>query len=209
MTLRAASPDDDDATARLLVQRYEVEVPGMLHGPPASRFELARRLVRATPRTGRTVLELDGDVVGMGALATAARPRPSTPARVLLQAPAVLGPFAGLRTVVGAVRGAVTVAPAPAVDQAMVHSLVVDRSRRGEGLGAVLLDRLEDQARSAGLAFVVLQVVASNRHALSFYRSRGYRHLDAPPPFVSRLLGYRTVQLVKGLARAAPPHPGG
>ncbi|HEX6027196.1 MAG TPA: hypothetical protein VFZ00_34670, partial [Solirubrobacter sp.] len=83
----------------------------MLTGPINGQIELAERLLRSAPLGRRYVLQRDGAVVGMGALATRDEPRPDVPARVLLGAPAVMGPLHGLRSLFGAVRGVLTIAP--------------------------------------------------------------------------------------------------
>lgn len=199
--VRPAVPADRDVVARLLVELYVVEVPGMMRGSERAQVELARQIVTATPVGLRHVLERDGLVVGMGSLATAEQPRPSTPARVVLRAPAVLGPLHGLRTMLGAARGVLSVAGPPNADEAQLHSLVVDGRYRGRGLGGVLLSRLEDEAVALGKARAVLQVVTSNRAALAFYRSRGYRPLSDGPPVIRRVIGYPSVLMRKDLQR--------
>jgi ribosomal protein S18 acetylase RimI-like enzyme len=201
--VRPTVPADRDAVARLLVQLYAFEVPGMMRGAEPARTELARRIVAATPAGLRFVLERDGVIVGMGSIGTSQEPRPSTPPKVVLQAPAVLGPVHGLRTIVGAARGVLSVAAPPAANEAQLHSLVVDRRYRGQGLGGLLLARLEDEALARGRTHAVLQVVTSNRTAQDFYRSRGYQPVADPPVGIRRVLGYPTIVMHKDLQQPA------
>jgi len=173
-----------------------------VRGPARGQVELARRMVASTPVGSRLVVERDGQVVAMGSLATAEQPRPSTPASVVLGAPAVLGPVHGLRTVLGAARGLLSVAGPPTAAEAQLHSFVVDEQSRGQGLGGRLLARLEDDARAQGRTGVVLQVVTSNEAARAFYLAHGYRALADRPPVIGRLLGYPSVLMRKDLRPA-------
>src|SRR5262245_65330766 len=130
--LRSATTGDIGALSRLLVQLYAHELPGMLRGRVEGQVELARRLLGSAPLGRRYVLERAGEVVGMGCLATRDEPRPETPARVLLQAPVVMGPLNGVWSFLGAARGVLTIAGPPAHEEGQIHSLVVDETRRGE-----------------------------------------------------------------------------
>jgi hypothetical protein len=103
--VREATTGDIGALSRLLVQLYAHELPGMLRGKVEAQVELARRLLHSAPLGRRWVLERAGEVVGMGSLATHDEPRPETPPRVLLQAPAVMGPLNGVRSILGAEGG--------------------------------------------------------------------------------------------------------
>ena len=94
--LRRATTDDIGAISRLHVQLYAHELPGMLRGKFEAQVELARRLVEPVPLGRRYVLEREGEVVGMGSLATHDEPRPETPPRVLHHAPSVMGPVNGV-----------------------------------------------------------------------------------------------------------------
>lgn len=150
----------------------------MLRGSTTGQTGLARRLLQSTPMSRRYVLEHDGEVVGMGALATLEHPRPDVPPSVLLGAPATLGPVNGLRSILGALRGVATIIDPPGPDEAQIHSLVVDDAHRGKGFGGLLLRHLEDDALTLGKHLVVLQVVRSNTTARGFYGSAGYSVTD-------------------------------
>lgn len=198
--LREATTDDIGALSRLLVQLYAHELPGMLRGHVEAQVELARRLLDSAPLGRRYVLERAGEVVGMGCLATHDAPRPETPPRVLLQAPLVVGPLDGIWSVLGAARGLLTIAGPPEHDEGQIHSVVVDSTCRGEGLGGFLLRHLEQAAIRLGKRRAVLQVVSSNVGARAFYRSAGYSEAALQLRFPKDRLAYPSVLMRKELA---------
>jgi ribosomal protein S18 acetylase RimI-like enzyme len=55
-----------------------------------------------------------------------------------------------------------------------LHGLYVRSSRRGEGIGSALLDRVEGQIRESGKYGVQLDVEARNKRARQLYASRSY-----------------------------------
>ena len=200
--LRRATTGDIGALSRLLVQLYAHELPGMLRGTVEAQVELARRLLQSTPLGRRYVLERAGEVVAMGCLATHDEPRPETPARVLLQAPVVMGPLNGLWSILGAARGLLTIAEPPAHDEGQIHSVVVDKTRRGEGLGGVILRHLEEDAIGLGKRRAVLHVITSNVGARTFYRSAGYSEAELRRRSPRDRLAYPSVLMQKELATA-------
>jgi ribosomal protein S18 acetylase RimI-like enzyme len=200
--LREATSGDIGALSRLLVQLYARELPGMLRGRVEAQVELARRLLRSAPLGRRYVLERAGEVVGMGCLATHDEPRPETPPSVLLQAPAVMGPLNGVWTILGAARGVLTIADPPEPDEGEIHSVVVDETRRGEGLGGVILRHLEEDAIGLGKRRAVLQVISSNVAARAFYRSAGYSEAELRRGLPRDRLAYASVLMRKELATA-------
>jgi ribosomal protein S18 acetylase RimI-like enzyme len=202
--LRSAAPRDIDVLSRLLVQLYKHELPGMLRGALATQVELARRLLSAAPLGRRYVLERDGAVVGMGSLATRDEPRPETPARVLLQAPRVMGAANGAWTILGAARGLLTAAGRPGPDEGQIHSVVVDEAYRGEGLGAAILRHLEEDALGLGKRRAALQVISSNTTARAFYRAAGYAENGHPHGRLRNRLAYPSVLMGKDLGPQAP-----
>ena len=60
--------------------------------------------------------------------------------------------------------------------EAVVQSLVVDAGRRGNGVGAALMQAAETWARDRGLASVVLHTRIDRDAARAFYERIGYRH---------------------------------
>jgi ribosomal protein S18 acetylase RimI-like enzyme len=200
--LREATTGDIGALSRLLVQLYAHELPGMLRGRAEAQIELARRLLHSAPLGRRYVLERAGEVVGMGCLATHDEPRPETPPRVLLQAPSVMGPLNGMWTILGAARGLLTIADPPEPDEGQIHSVVVDETRRGEGLGGVMLRHLEEDAIRLGKRRAILQVITSNVGARAFYRSAGYSESELRRGLPRDRLAYPSVLMRKELATA-------
>jgi ribosomal protein S18 acetylase RimI-like enzyme len=200
--LREATSGDIGALSRLLVQLYAHELPGMLRGKVEAQVELARRLLRSAPLGRRYVLEHAGEVVGMGSLATRDEPRPETPARVLLQAPVVMGPRNGVWSILGAARGLLTIADPPQPDEGQIHSVVVDEAFRGEGLGGVMLRRLEQDAIGLRKRRAVLQVITSNVAARAFYRSAGYCEAELRRGLARDRLAYPSMLMRKQLATA-------
>jgi ribosomal protein S18 acetylase RimI-like enzyme len=203
--LRRATTGDIGALSRLLVQLYAHELPGMLRGRVEAQVELARRLLRSAPLGRRYVLARGGEVVGMGSLATHDEPRPETPPRVLLQAPVVMGPLNGVRSLLGATRGVLTIADPPERDEGQIHSVVVDRTCRGEGLGGVILRHLEEEAIGLGKRRAVLQVITSNAGARAFYRSAGYSEAGLRRGWLRDRLAYPSVLMRKELVAAGDP----
>ena len=62
-------------------------------------------------------------------------------------------------------------------EECELANLAVDPARRGHGLGAILLDRLLQQAHGEGLMVIFLEVRASNTAAQRLYLSRGFHEV--------------------------------
>lgn len=60
---------------------------------------------------------------------------------------------------------------------ARLYSLAVDESARGQGLGRLLLQQVEQQALQRHVLFMRLEVRDDNRAALALYGQQGYRRL--------------------------------
>jgi ribosomal protein S18 acetylase RimI-like enzyme len=60
-----------------------------------------------------------------------------------------------------------------------VEELAVHPEWGGRGVGAFVLEQLQHLAKVRGLTHLVLEVAENNEHALSWYRKRGFRKLDA------------------------------
>ena len=78
LIIRQATTDDIGAISRLLVQLYAHELPGMLQGDPDAHVELGRVVLTSGSQGVRYVLEADGEIRGMGSLATFEEPKPQT-----------------------------------------------------------------------------------------------------------------------------------
>ncbi len=56
----------------------------------------------------------------------------------------------------------------------LVEDVIVAREFRGRGIGAMLLDRIDEWSRAQKLALLQLLADVENRPALDFYSSRGW-----------------------------------
>ena len=54
-----------------------------------------------------------------------------------------------------------------------LQAIAVDKQLRGDGLGALLMDSLEQQARESGAKRLSLDVSAGNEGGIRFYERRG------------------------------------
>ncbi len=57
----------------------------------------------------------------------------------------------------------------------MIYHLAVRRELRGQGVGAMLLEEIENRLRAKGCLKCLLHVFADNQEAVQFYRNRGWR----------------------------------
>ncbi|MHC5009929.1 MAG: GNAT family N-acetyltransferase [Planctomycetota bacterium] len=62
-------------------------------------------------------------------------------------------------------------------DVAKVGQLAVHPDRKGDGLGARLMDHAEDRARALGAREVAVDTAESAEDLIRWYASRGYRHV--------------------------------
>ncbi len=60
-----------------------------------------------------------------------------------------------------------------------VDELAVHPEWNGRGVGSFVLEQLHHLARVRGLTHLVLEVAENNENALSWYKKRGFRKLDA------------------------------
>lgn len=76
------------------------------------------------------------------------------------------------------------------VGTAQINELIVDRARRGKGIGTRLVEAALAEARRRGMDEIELSTENDNTRAIEFYRSRGFdeeylllgRELDAGSP---------------------------
>ena len=174
VTLRGANPTFDEglAFARYLDEAAE----GFF------RFMLGRRSTEivakafALPDHGlshqyATFAEREGDIVGMVSGYTAEQHRRSSreplkqaAGRWNLRMRIILVMFAPLMRIIDSI----------ADDDFYLQAVAVDNKFRGEGLGSILVDSLEKQARASGAARLALDVSAKNEGARRFYDRRGF-----------------------------------
>jgi len=69
-----------------------------------------------------------------------------------------------------------------------VKRMYVVPEARGRGLGRMLLERLEAQARSLGYTSVVLETGDRQPEALGLYEASGYERIPCYPPYDTREL---------------------
>lgn len=60
----------------------------------------------------------------------------------------------------------------------MIYHLAVDPSRRGEGIGRVLMEEVEDRLRVKGCHKYYLLITKDNRDTIGFYESLGCEVMD-------------------------------
>ena len=60
----------------------------------------------------------------------------------------------------------------------MIYHLAVEPSRRREGIGRVLIKRIEDRLRAKGCRKYYLLVTKDNRDAIGFYQSLDCEVMD-------------------------------
>jgi len=85
-----------------------------------------------------------------------------------------LGAFAGEPTMLVSIAGLITSNLSKIRHSGRLTSLFVHPAHRRRGIARILVQRLLDQAVSAGLDSVRLEVVADNRDAVSLYESLGF-----------------------------------
>ncbi|MFZ1722506.1 MAG: GNAT family N-acetyltransferase, partial [Dokdonella sp.] len=67
--------------------------------------------------------------------------------------------------------------------RARLYSLAVAAALRGHGIGGVLLDACENDARERGCTHLRLEVRSDNAAAQRLYQRRGYRKFASRPGF--------------------------
>ncbi len=91
----------------------------------------------------------------------------------------------------------------PATPALVIDGLAVAPSMRGRGVGGLLVAALAAEARAQGRSALQVEVAASNRHALGFYRRAGFFVVKTPP--VGWLWAARGVVM----QRPVPPYADG
>ena len=74
----------------------------------------------------------------------------------------------------GALMGSAALLWRKGSQKARLYSIVVAPDARGRGLGHMLLEACEDEARRHGLTALTLQVRADNKSAIEFYARHGF-----------------------------------
>ncbi|EDM71733.1 phosphinothricin N-acetyltransferase, putative [Roseobacter sp. AzwK-3b] len=71
--------------------------------------------------------------------------------------------------------------PGPGYARTAEHSITLDPSARGRGLGRLLLHRLEDHARGAGMHSMIAAVSGENPGGVAFHERLGYARVAVLP----------------------------
>lgn len=79
-----------------------------------------------------------------------------------------------------------------------LQAVAVDDDQRGNGIGSMLIDHMENTARAHGCARIVLDVAANNKVARRLYEHRGMT-VEAESPRVLFMPGFRALRMVKAL----------
>ena len=76
--------------------------------------------------------------------------------------------------------------------------IAVDKEHRGDGVGSVLMDSIEERARATGSTRLSLDVFAKNKGARQFYERRGM-HVESQWPKRLAIPGLKFYRMTKGL----------
>jgi GNAT superfamily N-acetyltransferase len=178
-TVRPATQADIPDLARLIVELYQAEMPGALTGPVEKRIELLRFTLEANGDKAvhhRYVLCNErGMVIGTGMIECPGNGRfERAPSGTVATAFRTLGVFPALRLFGVVARTLFGVYRHTDPQSALIHTVVVTRSERSNGAGAVLMHALESAIREFGYTRARLQVLAWNTGAQRFYERLGY-----------------------------------
>ncbi|MGZ3423165.1 MAG: GNAT family N-acetyltransferase [Polyangiales bacterium] len=90
-----------------------------------------------------------------------------------------------------------------------VEELAVHPEWNGRGVGSFVLEQLQHLAKVRGLTHLVLEVAENNEHALTWYRKRGFRKLDAAIFLAQSVEAEPELLPPRELPPAKPPEPEG
>ena len=183
----AADASDSTEIARLLLQLYREEAPGMVPRKVESFVALLEAGLRAHESTLASSLVARSDqdpsrLVGHIALSCDHNPRttPFSPDYLRL-AVRRLGVRPAARVLWRQYRLMGLLCAALGPKTAQLHSLIVDPDHRGEGVAVELVRCVEDEARRNEQEAILLYILAGNP-VEEFYRRLGYRRVHLPRP---------------------------
>lgn len=192
ISIRAARREDFSAIAELLIQLYEVELPGALSGPHDRLKQLLIFSLEAKNSQG-----LRGRYVACSAtgdiLATAAMERPDEPPYerapdgTISRSLALIGYRSTARLLMTVAQSMLGVRRPQTPEAVYFHSVVVDTRHRGQGIGHTLMTAIEQHAAADGYPAACLQVLTSNQAARRLYKQRGYEDIWSSPPWTHML----------------------
>jgi ribosomal protein S18 acetylase RimI-like enzyme len=88
-----------------------------------------------------------------------------------------------------------------------VEELAVHPDWNGRGVGGFVLEQLHHLAKVRGLTHLVLEVAENNEHALSWYRKRNFRKLDAAIFLAASVENEPELLPPKPISMPPPPRP--
>ena len=178
-SIRPAQRSDFDAIAALLVQLYEAELPNAIVGTSSDlarilKFSLTAKDCQglqgryvACSKTGEIIASITVERTGKEAFDRA-------PAGIIQQAFQSLGLRATCKLLLTVAKSIVPVPNPSSHDTAWVHSLIVAKAHRGQGLGKALMHHVETEMRQQDIAEIWLQVLAQNPAAIALYQTLNY-----------------------------------
>jgi ribosomal protein S18 acetylase RimI-like enzyme len=84
----------------------------------------------------------------------------------------------------------------PRPHQLLLEGLAIEPAARGKGVGARLLQAVDDRARDLGRTEIVLEVIDTNPRAKTLYERHGYRTVTTVTSAFYRLAGFRSFDLM-------------
>jgi GNAT superfamily N-acetyltransferase len=78
------------------------------------------------------------------------------------------------------------------------HQFGVEPTCQGQGIGSMLLDKIEERARETGAEEIALDTSEGAQHLIAIYEKRGYRYIETVQWPVTN---YRSVVMSKVLVR--------
>lgn len=203
VTVRPAQAADLDSIAHLLRQLYAAELPGALSGSVLGQERVLRFTLEANNQRGLhrryVACTAAGQVVATAALEVPGEaPYERAPDGTIGISLKEMGYGPTIRLLLTVARSMVGGYRPSLSDAAFLHSVVVDESQRGQGVGAILMRAMEDYARADGYSSMLLQVLATNQPAQRLYAQLGYQQIWQSPGW-SRLFSWSSYVLQKGL----------
>jgi len=181
-TVRPATSADISALARLIVELYHAELPGLLSGSQRGQEQLLAYTLRANGEVALNnrlvVCDEQQHVVGTGMVQFPTEPAyERAPRGTIAVALRELGVVPTLKLAMAVVRTLFGMYRHTNPHSALIHSVVVSAAVRGNGAGQQLMSALEAQIQARGLERSRLQVLQHNTAAQRFYRRLGYREI--------------------------------
>ncbi|MCR9089659.1 MAG: GNAT family N-acetyltransferase [Rhodobacteraceae bacterium] len=168
--LRRGVPDTQRAAAAVLYWEAFERKLGPLLGPPERGRGFLERVIN--PDFAVVAVAPDGALLGLSGFKT-------------LDGVFVGGGFRDLRTDFGLFGAAWRIPLLALLDrtavagQLLMDGICVDARARGQGIGAALIDEIDEVARDLGLSEIRLDVIDTNPRAKQLYERLGFEVTDA------------------------------